>query len=1105
METLRIMFDIDKLNIYWTNETEKALFGATLEERYANYVKATEEVNEEAMSFEHFSSLAKSSLDSKLLQLEQEILLHPRNAHHLLMPIVDDIFSKKVYTEMTNLGTIEEEPKGYFFSVLPHVNVRKSVIFTKGKSGVGVVALDITGHSTSQIDNVELRDRFLASDGNVYSTMLRFDGMQTNYTLGNYTNEDQKFISEVLSQLLTTQVDNVKDPKAVKMNITMQTLGIVGYLTRRGVSTSKIIKLINQPIIKDYLRQQIINESLSNKAAKQELTKSRLIAKVLKDNNINKLTELDDSWTFTEEELTEGLSGKDKSFQAKMLYYFLELLEQTKAFSNYSTYQNADTKGLKNRQSVEEVILKAQQVRTSQIVSTQTFTRVNTTGVISPFTQARNMYDDIYRRFYFTVNSPYYKPLLAFKEAVTSLQKTANRKEKARKQIEEDFVLFFVHKFVLNEADIMDRLFGKNGNISVAERVRTLQQRLPGNLALKAFFPMLKNTIDPVDGEFIDSLRLFERELLTMDANDLINSMRELGEIDPELYYDIVHLLFFQSGISNSPYNYFKAIPVAKSGSIAPAYEFAYQEILNQAIENADRLVQTEDQAREVVNEFSKLFQLNNPQFLRSRSFNGYPLDYTTSYIKGKPVIIEVESGQSVTALGNSAIKRYNISTSPVLEYSRTIIIPEEITNTSDIDKIVNNIDEAIINKNIAEQIIGILNILKSGEDLYNPDSISRQELNKYNRLLYGDLGNISSSITGTYTKQMITSGKEFNSKEKPASYFKTALESRFPIIKFMTSYLNELNKTLANIPNSQSLEDIIFKGSDLIADLQYDKSISTGALISELYKDFINTNTIYQGSDILAFIGESEYYNALVPELLKFNQEFKFQLFDNDFDYIEDIGKLTGFSISDKVDYLYKNSNGSYLGGKVNKIWLGRKSRQKTLIHELIHATIQQEYNNRGEFAKKINDLFEIADSAYNKIQGNNPTPYGFYSPTEFLAEALSNPEFMQILNEIPYNDGKSVWTYFMDLVSKFINSTLGIEFKRGSVLEQVVRLSEQVINNKAEINKHASVSEFTIGSEVLNNFETYFPQFSYFNQEQRNQVAKMVEEGKIQLKCEF
>lgn len=948
-------FDIDKLNIYWSNETEKTLFHTSVEERYQNYKKAAEEVSEEVMSFEHFSSLIKSSLDTKLLEIEKQILLHPRNAHHLFMPIVDDIFSKKVYDEMSRLGTIAEEKKGLFYSVSPHVNVAKSVIFTKGKSGVGAVALDITGHATSQVDVVEIEQTAINSSGDRYSTMLRFDGMQNNYALGNYTNEDNKFISEILSQLLTTQVDNVKDPKAVKMNITMQTLGIVGYLTRRGVGTAKIIKFINQPIIKEYLTAQIVNESLTNKAAKQEINKTKLIKGLLNKYNLQ-LENLPEDWTFTEEDLNNGLSGKMDLFQTRILAYFLDLVEQTKSFSTYSSYQNADTKGLKNREGVEDVFMRAISITSSGLINPKTVARVNTEGVISPFTQARNMYDDLYSRFYFTVSSPYYGPLFQFKSVMSSLQKTANRKEKVRKQVEEDFVLFFIHNYVLNEPALIDRLFGKNGNKSVAEKVREAQEKMPDNMVLKAFFPMLRSSVDPLDGEFIDNLRLFERELLTIDTNDLINSMRELGEIDPELYYDLIHLLFFQSGISNSPYNYFKIIPVARNKSNSPLYEFVYKEILDQAIIAAERLVQSVDQASEIVANFANLFQLNNPQYLRKRSYYGYPLQYTVSYVKGKPVIIDVESGDVVKGLGSSSIKRYNINQ---------------------------------------------LGIEKS-EDNFN------------------------------------------------------------------------------------------------------------SSLLQDLYKNFVKTNTIYEGSDILPFIGESEYYKELVSGLLKFNRNMRFMFYNSRYEYsldmIEDYELATDkkTTLEEKVNFMSDAGIAGY-SRRVNKAYFSPEAVQKSLIHELVHATIQEEYIKGGEFKTKIDMLYEYADSYHFTNISKESTPYGFTSPTEFLAEALSDPEFMQILNEIPYNDGKSVWTYFMELVSKFINSILGVEFKRGSVLEQVVRLSEQVINNKNEVSKHTSVSEFTVGSEVLDNFETYFPQFTYFNQEQRNAVARLVEEGKIQLKCEF
>jgi len=192
---------------------------------------------------------------------------------------------------------------------------------------------------------------------------------------------------------------------------------------------------------------------------------------------------------------------------------------------------------------------------------------------------------------------------------------------------------------------------------------------------------------------------------------------------------------------------------------------------------------------------------------------------------------------------------------------------------------------------------------------------------------------------------------------------------------------------------------------------------------------------------------------------------------------------KMTGFSASSlNTNYILPNTT------------------IKTVVHELVHLTIQKEYNKGGEFKQKIDELYKYAWDR----QVTDET-YGFTSPTEFLAEALSSPEFMQELNEIPYKE-ETVFSYLMRLVSDFINELLGVELNSGSVLAEVINLSEQVLQkNVGEISKNTPVELSSMGQEIITNFESYFPDYGWMNDAQKYQTAKLVEEGKLTLNCKF
>uniref|UniRef100_UPI0020282B55 hypothetical protein n=1 Tax=Caballeronia sp. AZ1_KS37 TaxID=2921756 RepID=UPI0020282B55 len=80
------------------------------------------------------------------------------------------------------------------------------------QGGVGQIAVHITGHANGQLYNLQV-------NLNDYSIPFVTDG-----SLGKIINENGEFISDLLSGLLTSQVDAVKDPYAKSLGLVNQTL-----------------------------------------------------------------------------------------------------------------------------------------------------------------------------------------------------------------------------------------------------------------------------------------------------------------------------------------------------------------------------------------------------------------------------------------------------------------------------------------------------------------------------------------------------------------------------------------------------------------------------------------------------------------------------------------------------------------------------------------------------------------------------------------------------------------------------------------------------------------------------------------------------------------
>ena len=671
-------YDIDKLNIYWAGDTQNKIFGKgsseELLEQYNNYVLTTQEAGEEPKSFEEFNS----SQDRELLEYEKQIILHPRNAHHLLMPLTDEIFVKDIYKELTDKGVIEKVNSSFVGSMLPNTNVRNAIIFVKGKYGVGPVALGITNSATNQADGLNINTFYQNQDDEDVSTALLFKGMEGTYTLDNYTDNEGTIISEILSQLLTTQVDNVKNPTAVLMNINMQTLGVMLYLIRRKINPKSIVLLLQQPIISEYLKYQRRNESLFNKQAdsksnntkdkKHELSKDYLIKKLLSDlkystdvlPDVYRVGDKNPRLSIDNTGMFENI--KTKKFdqtQLDYLAYFMELQSQSRAFSDFQQSQNSDTKGLKDKQMLDESNAIRARMELSQIVTSDDVSRLDQQGVISPFYQYGRQSYNIFNQFYTLSNSIFGGMLTTFKDRAAELEKS-DGKDRVRQTIENDFLLFLIHNYGTSKAEF-DRLM-KDG--SVAKRVLALKDKIPSNLVLKAFFPVLRNTTDLTDNKKIDNLRLFEKELNALDSNDMRSSLEEIHDVDSDLYNDIVKLLMFQSGLNISPFNYRSVVPVGLNTNRTEFndYEYLYQDMIQNAVKAMKAERMSLKQAQVMFGEFKTLFAANNVKFLRKYSSTNYPYPLKKTWErKSKDWVLESTGNdrQTQTQLGNAYHKQY--------------------------------------------------------------------------------------------------------------------------------------------------------------------------------------------------------------------------------------------------------------------------------------------------------------------------------------------------------------------------------------------------------------------------------------------------------------
>ncbi len=603
----------------------------------------------------------------KLLNIELDILLHPDNFHNLLKPLIDDELKVNVQNTITNLfkQRTNEKERELDKKLQPsditdnQTNIDKFIQFIETKAGVGVFALGITGHSVSQIDNIQISDQiYIGKDkqGNpIYlSTQVPFEGEYSS-NLGRFYDEKGFDIIESLSVALTSQVDGEKNPYARLLGLTSQTLGIVNYLLRRGVTFENIVLFLKQPVIESYLLEQRINESQIYQSNKLDVNKKELLEKVISKNNLSK-ADYDSSL----EQLNAGnlvLDNKTLSenirtnkVEPESLAAFVYLTEVTKYFRKFVQDLTPDTKAMKDIVSVESMINNYDQLISSNIIqNTDTYRN----GLLKSFFEARDLYRKLYINLYFTRNFNYTLDLKMMQEKFSKIQSDADSKIKVANQIENQLMAYVVQNYhpIFKSRPFEELMSGEN---SLPKRISKIINNptdpLNSNYAIQNMYVELNNVKDELTQSSIDNLRIYERNLSTIALNDIYETFQELRL---DLQEDFIALSIYQSGLNTTPYNLSNILPADKMF-----------EIFKQALPYADSMN---------FSDFAYKFEKANLEHLPTNNFqataNGF-IHYTDRDFDTNETVLRLafkpkfygdkNKGQQVAIEGSSYHKVYN-------------------------------------------------------------------------------------------------------------------------------------------------------------------------------------------------------------------------------------------------------------------------------------------------------------------------------------------------------------------------------------------------------------------------------------------------------------
>ena len=591
----------------------------------------------EATPVEEINS--KEALENHFLDIEIEMLLHPSQLKNLYSPVADTPLASSKEDHLTS-----EDKKGVSMSKLftNSYNVLASIRFVSGKAGVGQLATWITFANLFQRYDVKLNP-------NYPNIQIPIEGFKDRLDLGNTLSNSKDDINEsvaiVLSALLTSQVDLVKDPYAQALNIINQTLDTIAYMVVRGIPVKTIIDIINNPLVSEFLFAERINQSLIVSSTGSE-TQSNPYG--LKMSNANlKASFLGD--LLVPRTLTENqIKSKDKSVQQDILLMFLNLREQSRDINKIKRYYSPDTKYLKDRNSVialKDLYTEINNEDTIPIVLKSEQDKLITNGsLLQSFYNGRTLYDKLFNDFFFLDKLQTYQ--LVKKRIAKALFLSNDDTNKFFNDIDQNFIsyllqnnLSFIQDYNLTFDNVM------KGKESVANYITKVKKdpRYKNNMFVKNLLPLLN-----YKSSNIDNFRSFKGKGVTSFVNEQSDSFDEIMELDPNFGVLLLVGNVFQSGTYNSMFQLNKFLP----------YE-TQKIIISELNDVIDDIMSNEETRMDYVNEFIHKYLLSHPQYiLESYKFNPNNRDYEKIKIFPYALnsfgdIVMLNTGEKIKEIGN--------------------------------------------------------------------------------------------------------------------------------------------------------------------------------------------------------------------------------------------------------------------------------------------------------------------------------------------------------------------------------------------------------------------------------------------------------------------
>jgi hypothetical protein len=553
--------------------------------------KKTEKLNSkllnEEMRDKYVKTMYKKALENRYFDAFEKLLTLPGNFQNLITPI-GDAGLKDISTELDDLrGNDETKIKNRIINRNYRTRLRNA--FLTGKRWIGIAAVNITGHALAQriklvmdinavankltADELSiLGDRIVNLPHNEVDGKVSLSG--TNTAVPNAKGVFEK-ISNRLSGYATSVVDISKDPYIMKIIKSDAAIGTFMFLERIGVGQNTVW-FMNQPIISEYLSMleskgtKFLYNPRNVNAVRAKFGLNKLGARGTEDETFN-IDNLKGNIKTYSDNKNKMLSKQQNEEQGAILKDFLKYAKMAEYSFKFTQATNYDTTKFKNSDTFHRKSTKTDIARDINMFSSvdnllDSSSLGNQKRLINLGMKAVGAFIKLEQEQFTDITN---KVLDSFeRQEFMSDDDFSKIASKAKAS----FLDFVVQTKSGINAEILKLTTGEN---SIAEQLAKAKLQYP---AMKLLQDLVPESSKKIDGAQTIKLKVNLKE--AYDENLYVEMMRELRELDPQLYNNIVKVAILQ-GTYQSPVSINNIVPLED-------YSKEIKPVIDSLIDNAD-------------------------------------------------------------------------------------------------------------------------------------------------------------------------------------------------------------------------------------------------------------------------------------------------------------------------------------------------------------------------------------------------------------------------------------------------------------------------------------------------------------------------------------